>query len=51
MKTKQSFTKTALTALCTNFLVLLLGMLLTVQAHGQIYVSDYTNGTVGLATC
>ena len=43
MKTKQSITK----AIITSLLVLFLGTLLAVQAHGQIYVSDNTNGTVG----
>src|SRR5260221_11049274 len=47
MKIKQTIRKTIFATLWHSLFLLLLGMLLTVPAHGQIYVSDNTNGTVG----
>lgn len=47
MKTKQTLARTTITTFWNSLLLLLLGTLLAAQAHGQIYVSDYINGTVG----
>lgn len=42
MKARQT-----ITTLWNSLLVLFLGTILATPAHGQIYVSDYVNGTVG----
>jgi len=47
MKTNKINSKAIMTTLRNNILILLLGMLLTLQARAQIYVSDYASGTVG----